>query len=714
MKRRNLLSGLLTGPALLMADRASAQTIDYWGLLHGRPLGSERLKLEITKLLLNIKLALMLHNKQEAKRLALLLPVLSQRDPDWYKYPESFQIAMILVSLTDPNDRKAWVFANEGLLECFPGIFGGNHNESCRAVAKAGCDLLVADAAGPPLVTGRVRVQAAALALVTVAFAPGRERVRWAQVARQELLKNPEAAALLRDWSVDAITPRFVAAGIAVSGDWKAASRDYQTVLAGSIGNMDSLIRERKNSTIGGLGALVAGATTVEAEGATVFAMSGQVDRALELLERSRRNTGRVRRDGLEKDAKTPTTAIQLEERLLATGATIVQPITSLVGAFAMVSTRRKGKTLRFMAFNPEPGGYDLMSRMVDSRSDHFVRDGLAPVYQRARRSRGKAAEAKFRAYVARAAVDAEALTGSTIRSALVKAAVTAQDEVVVILPGNLGLLPISLSRNTPESPPLGRQYRLRYADSLASALSAAERAKVPREEQTLGLLLPDPAVADLEYLGFERACVASCFPERTRKVESAADTSSTLLSGLDGATHWHIASHASWDFKDPDRSGIAVGRKRTVTIAEVMSMSLAKPPRLAFLSACETGLINIDKGLDEFSGLLSAFLACGAGGAIGSQWPVSDAATSLLTARFYDEHIGNRKRPAEALQTAQRWLSEAPAAALSTFVRDKVQATKITIEEAASIESFLIEKRADERVFDDPYYWAGFQLYGA
>lgn len=709
MRRRSLLGGLASAGAVLVAGAASAQGIDIWGLLNGRPPGSEYLRLEINKLLLNIRLAMMVGDKSEAKRLALQLPILSQRDPDWYKYGASFQITMVLVSLTDPRDRKTWVFANRGLMECFPGVGEGVFAENYRAVAKAGHDLLIADAAGPPLLSREDRGTAAALGLISSSMAPGPERVKWAQTARQEVLRNPEAGAAIKAWAVDKTTPRFVAAGIAVSGDWKAAATEYDKIISGSIGVMDPLLKERKNSTIGGLGAVIAGITTVEAEAATVYAMSGRIPQALELLERSRRNTGRARVEA--RAGAGGVTALQQEEKLLATGACVVQAVTSLVGAYALVSVRRKGKTQRFMAHSPDPGGVELMSRVVDSRSDHFLKDGLAPVYQRARRSRGTAAERKFKDYVARAAKDADALTGSTIRNALAKASVTPQDDVLVVLPANLALLPISLSRASDVATPLGMQYRLRYADSFASALNAAAVVRASRE-QNLAMLEPEAAVADLDYLGFERACVAGCFPGRLRKVE--ATVAPPVLAGLDGASHWHIASHASWDFKNPEKSGLAVGRKTTVTVADVQGLQLKTPPRLAFLSACETGLIDIDRRLDEFNGLLSAFLSCGAGGAIGSLWPVSDAATSLLTARFYDEHITNRRSPAEALQTTQKWLRDTPAGAFGDFVTAKVLAGKIAIEDAGNISGFLIDRKAEEAVFRDPYYWAGFQLYGA
>ena len=49
-----------------------------------------------------------------------------------------------------------------------------------------------------------------------------------------------------------------------------------------------------------------------------------------------------------------------------------------------------------------------------------------------------------------------------------------------------------------------------------------------------------------------------------------------------------------------------------------------------------------------------AAFLGLGAGGVIGSLWQVSDAATALLMARFYELHIGDGLAQAAALKQAE------------------------------------------------------------
>lgn len=76
--------------------------------------------------------------------------------------------------------------------------------------------------------------------------------------------------------------------------------------------------------------------------------------------------------------------------------------------------------------------------------------------------------------------------------------------------------------------------------------------------------------------------------------------------------------------------------------------------PRLVALSACETGLYDITTSPDEFIGLPATFTALGAAGVLGTLWPVSDAASALLIAKFYELHMGAGLRPPTALRRAE------------------------------------------------------------
>jgi CHAT domain-containing protein len=98
----------------------------------------------------------------------------------------------------------------------------------------------------------------------------------------------------------------------------------------------------------------------------------------------------------------------------------------------------------------------------------------------------------------------------------------------------------------------------------------------------------------------------------------------------------------------------------------------------------------------------------------IGTQWAVNDAASALLAAKFYEQHIDTGLAPAAALKTAQIWLKGASPSACSDFVDGLIAAGRIDAAAADPILGYLADMPADPPPFSHPYFWGGFQLYGA
>jgi CHAT domain-containing protein len=115
-----------------------------------------------------------------------------------------------------------------------------------------------------------------------------------------------------------------------------------------------------------------------------------------------------------------------------------------------------------------------------------------------------------------------------------------------------------------------------------------------------------------------------------------------------------HFATHGIYNYKQPLYSFLLFpptedddGR---LNVFEVFEMNIDS--KLVTLSACETGLGNLDQG-DELIGLSRAFLYAGSSAVIVSLWSVADYPTSILMTNFYkyikDHHLR------EALTLAQR-----------------------------------------------------------
>jgi CHAT domain-containing protein len=160
--------------------------------------------------------------------------------------------------------------------------------------------------------------------------------------------------------------------------------------------------------------------------------------------------------------------------------------------------------------------------------------------------------------------------------------------------------------------------------------------------------------------------------------------------------------------------------------------------PRLVVLSACETGLSEITRNPDEFIGLPGAFTTLGATGVVGTLWPVSDAATALLMAKFYQLHLDHRLSPPTALSRAQAWLRSATNDDLQTFAGQARARGRLSQDAFAGIarqlsaealarsrNSMVVQwvERTDgpsgstrrpaqdrlARPYAHPYFWAGF-----
>jgi CHAT domain-containing protein len=170
------------------------------------------------------------------------------------------------------------------------------------------------------------------------------------------------------------------------------------------------------------------------------------------------------------------------------------------------------------------------------------------------------------------------------------------------------------------------------------------------------------------------------------------------------------------------------------LTVAHLQQADGLGRPRLVVLSACETGLYEMHRDYDQFIGLPGAFLTIGAAGVVGTLWPVSDAATALLMAKFYELHLGASMAPPTALHRAQAWLREATTDDFAAFARGAAAQGRLQSRHLAELESELSEeglKRSRNhalvewlerdgkaspagvqrlaRPYAHPYFWAGF-----
>ena len=305
--------------------------------------------------------------------------------------------------------------------------------------------------------------------------------------------------------------------------------------------------------------------------------------------------------------------------------------------------------------------------------------------------------------------------------------------QLVWIPSGWLGALPLGLAQDPASKRRLADDYEITVTPSLAALAASRERAAAAETATLAAVINP---TGDLPGSEMEGALVAARFAETSRTILLGnTATLDAVLGALKERTHWHFASHGTFSWSDVRQSALIMHDFARLSVGRLLEADGLGKPRLVVLSACETGLSEITNNPDEFIGLPGSFMTLGAAGVLGTLWPVSDAATALLMARFYELHIGERLRPATALHRAQSWLRQATNAELTAYVEDAAKAERITRRQAGEITRSLspetlkrgrnrsavewlarsdgqkeaADPTAVARPFAHPYFWGGF-----
>lgn len=148
---------------------------------------------------------------------------------------------------------------------------------------------------------------------------------------------------------------------------------------------------------------------------------------------------------------------------------------------------------------------------------------------------------------------------------------------------------------------------------------------------------------------------------------------------------------------------------EQCLTWGEIAELDLGQT-RLVVLSACETGLTKLNLSGEEYIGLPSALIIAGATNAIVTLWKVNDLATAFLTIQFYYDYLGGCP-PALALNRAQIWLRGLTKGQLIPWMAEKQLSLNYTQE--IDLDTILYKKEESDRLFEEPFYWAGFCAIG-
>lgn len=138
--------------------------------------------------------------------------------------------------------------------------------------------------------------------------------------------------------------------------------------------------------------------------------------------------------------------------------------------------------------------------------------------------------------------------------------------------------------------------------------------------------------LAPLPGAAAEASDLLSLMPDAALLSGSAA-TVNGVLGTLPSASWLHFAGHAMCDLSSPASSWLALS-DGDVDVVQLSEMELENP-ELVYLSACDTARGGSAQA-DEALTVASAFQMAGYRNAVGSLWPLNDAAATSAAKRFY------------------------------------------------------------------------------
>ncbi|MDB9425802.1 CHAT domain-containing protein, partial [Microcystis aeruginosa CS-564/01] len=225
----------------------------------------------------------------------------------------------------------------------------------------------------------------------------------------------------------------------------------------------------------------------------------------------------------------------------------------------------------------------------------------------------------------------------------------------------------------------------------------------------------------DLFYTDLEVNILSTFFTEPQVIAKDNATKNAVLPHLKSSDNHcYHFSCHGGFNPDNPLQSALLLANKEPLTLGEIFELRLHKC-RLITLSACETGLIDLNSISDEYIGLPSGFLFAGSPSVVSSLWTVNDLSTSFLMIKLYEILFDENQQVSVpvALKIAQNWLQNLTIEEFDRLlVKYKPEIDQVLIELTPNRKK-IIEKQIEltgqrgKYPFANPYYWAAFLASG-
>jgi CHAT domain-containing protein len=266
-------------------------------------------------------------------------------------------------------------------------------------------------------------------------------------------------------------------------------------------------------------------------------------------------------------------------------------------------------------------------------------------------------------------------------------------------------------------------KYDVQYAPSCQLLQITKQR---QLNELTNLFVIQNPT-KDLLYTDLEVNIISTLFNQSEIIAKDNATKNAVLPHLKSSDNHcYHFSCHGGFNPDNPLESALFLANKEPLTLGEIFELRLNKC-RLVTLSACETGLIDLNSISDEYIGLPSGFLFAGSPSVVSSLWKVNDLQTSFLMIKFYEILFDENQQVSVpvALKQAQYWLQNLTVQEYLNQLNSCQEIVKL-MQQKLTTEEFkrLIDMIEDEQIrikgfelnyklFNNPFYWAAFTAAG-
>ena len=232
----------------------------------------------------------------------------------------------------------------------------------------------------------------------------------------------------------------------------------------------------------------------------------------------------------------------------------------------------------------------------------------------------------------------------------------------------------------------------------------------------------PSNAGDDLPFANIEVETIGQLFVEPQILDGDRASKETLLQEQLNETQYLHFSTHGTFNFQQPLRSALLLANSslatgettpdldQCLTLGEIFDLDL-RQCHLVTLSACETGIADLNSVSDEYISLPSGFLFAGSFNVVSSLWEVDPISTALLMIKFYQNHVEEKSEITPALNKAQEWLREITKKQLNQWISDH----KIPLDNTLKVQLKRDFRKLsdDDRPFENPYHWGGFCAIG-